>query len=730
MFHGGRPDREVHLLDRLSVLYKHRKPAAGVFLAVIAWVMTGSYTTQPIYQARVRLLIEDETPGMGTPAEIAQNFAVPDPEVYLTTQFRILEGRQLGTRVVTRLGLHVVPEYNGQGPHPTPLAMAITNVKRFAMRPVRAVLGGGKETVQPPAAPLTDPSGYVDAFISHVQVQSVRGSRLVDVTFTGADPEFAQRAANTIAEEHVAQNLELKVQTLDKSLEWLAAEVARQRNQVEQSERALAEYRERKDAGALADNQNIIIARLNQLNNEVTRARTERFQKEAIWKQVQDAGKSQDALGIIIQSPLVQSLRSSLSDLQRERVQLLERYGEKHPDVQKVNAQIADAERQYDAQIAKAVQNAHAEYEAALAEERSLTEDLQRQQGAATELNRKNIDYTVLQRAAESNQQLYNSLLTREKELRVIANSRANNVRVVDRAQLGVLIAPNHRQDWMYALFFATLLALGIAFAIDYLDDTIKTPEDVTRRLRLQFLGLVPAIRGDQHPLLTGAVPHDFGEAFRALRTSLVGRAADAGPHIIAVTSAQPLEGKTTTAVNMAMALAIGGSRVLLIDADMRRPSVHKVLRLSNECGLSQLLGAQARMREVVHRTHDPNLLVISGGRTPSNPSELLSSDRMRALVAGLESGPFDWVVIDTPPVLAVTDAVIVAPLVEAVSFVIGAEMTRWRLAERAVEILLSANPRAIAAVLNKVDFDRNKYYYSRYYGHQYKSYYREIPAA
>jgi capsular exopolysaccharide synthesis family protein len=162
----------------------------------------------------------------------------------------------------------------------------------------------------------------------------------------------------------------------------------------------------------------------------------------------------------------------------------------------------------------------------------------------------------------------------------------------------------------------------------------------------------------------------------------------------------------------------------------MRRPSVHKALRMTNDRGLSQLLAGQARMREVVQRTHDPNLLAITAGRTPANPSELLASDRMRALLTGLETGPFDWIIIDTPPVLAVTDAVILAPLVGAVAFVIGAEMTRWRLAERAVETLLGSNPRQVLAVLNKVNFGRNKYYYSRYYGHQYKNYYAESPAA
>jgi polysaccharide biosynthesis transport protein len=259
------------------------------------------------------------------------------------------------------------------------------------------------------------------------------------------------------------------------------------------------------------------------------------------------------------------------------------------------------------------------------------------------------------------------------------------------------------------------------------MNDTVKTPEDVTKRMKLPFLGLVPSVRGDKQPVLASShVPHDFGESFRALRTSLIAKYNGEGTKILAVTSAQPLEGKTTTACNIAMALAYGGSRVLLIDADMRRPGLHRPLRLTNERGLSQVLIGQARVRDVIQRTVDPNLLAITAGRTPPNPSELLASERMKTLLGNLSHGPFEWIIIDTPPVLAVTDAVILASSVSGVTFVIGSEMTRRRLAERALETILQAQPRYVAAVLNKVDFTRNKYYYSRYYGHQYKNYYAE----
>jgi capsular exopolysaccharide synthesis family protein len=265
---------------------------------------------------------------------------------------------------------------------------------------------------------------------------------------------------------------------------------------------------------------------------------------------------------------------------------------------------------------------------------------------------------------------------------------------------------------------------LGLAFGVEYLDDTVKTPDDVTRRLKLPLLGLVPAARGKEAPVLIGSVPHDFGEAFRSLRTSLVFTSGTETTRIVGVTSSQPLEGKTTTACNLGAALALGGARVLLIDGDMRRPSLHKTMGLQNAIGLSHLLVGQARVRDAVQRTSEPNLFVITAGRTPPNPSELLSSDRMKAFLQNLASGPFDWVVLDTPPVLAVTDAVIVGPLVTGLVFVIGSGMTRRVHAERALETLRTSRPNLIGVVLNRVDFDGNKYYYSRYYGYQYKSYY------
>lgn len=723
---------EPHLFDRLSVLYKYRWVTLTIFSLVVGWVMVDSYTRIPVYRAASRVLIEDPNADLATPTEISRSVAIADSDMYLQTQLRIMRGRDLAQRVANKLDLKRVPEFNGQGPRPTQLAIAIAMVKYYVAWPYRLITSTQAEPPMPPtASEVVDQNGYADALLARVGVSQVRGSQLVDIVFDSADPDFAARAANAFAQEYVDNNLALKVDALEKSAQWLTGEVAKQAELMRASDLALARYKETQDAGALDSSQNIVVARLTAANEAATKARIDRIQKEGAWRQIDAAGDNVESITSVINNPNIQNLRGSINLLQQERARLAERYGERHPDFQKAVTTLENANRQLQEEIRKARLNAKNEYEAAVQQEKEMQAQLNESKGQATALGRKGVDYAVLLREAESNRTIYNQLLTREKELRVVANSRTNNVRLVDRAQVpGVPFSPNHRRDWAYAIALGIALGLGFAFGIDYLDDTVKTPDDITRRLKLKFLGLVPIVPGERHPLISGPVPHDFGEAYRSIRTAVASQLPGSQPRTIVVASSQPLEGKTTTAVNIAMALAVGGARVLLIDADMRRPSVHKALRMSNDRGLSQLLAGQARMREVVQRTHDPNLLAITAGRTPANPSELLASDRMRALLGGLETGPFDWVIIDTPPVLAVTDAVILAPLVSAVTFVIGAEMTRWRLAERAVETLLGSNPRAVLAVLNKVNFGRNKYYYSRYYGHQYKNYYAESPAA
>jgi polysaccharide biosynthesis transport protein len=719
-------DKDIHLLDRLAVVYRYRRIALTVFVLTSIALMVQGYSNVQVFQAKAQVLIEDER--STAMAGIAASDYYQDPVPYYNTQYRILRGRDLARRVVQKVNLQSVPEFNGtEKPAPTPFSMARDAGDRF----MRMLTRTPPQVVEAPKPDENaDESALVSAFLGRVQVAPVVDSKLVDVYFTANDAAFSATAVNALVDEYVTQNLEVRMQGTQSMLDWLEKEVASQQAKVEGSERELAAYRDRENAMSLDEKNNIVLSRLNSLNDAVLKARTTRIERESIYNQVKSMSGSvtADSLPAVAQNPQVQLLKTQLGELQRQKAQLSERYGEKHPDIIKTNAQLADTQRQLDAETAKALQTVKNEYERALLEERTLSSNLEEAKKDVQDLGRKSVSYNVLEREARSNRTVYEALLQRENELRVSSNSRANNVRVVEHAEVpkGPL-APTGRRTWLLSFAVALVAAVGVAYGLDYMNDTIKTPEDVTRILKMQFLGLVPSIRGDKHPVLASShAPHEFSEAFRSLRTSIIARYPGEGAKTMVVTSAQPLEGKTTTAANIAMALAYGGARVLLIDADMRRPGLHRPLRLTNDRGLSQILTGQARVRDVIQRTVDPNLLAITAGRTPPNPSELLSSERMKTLLTNLQHGPFDWIVIDTPPVLAVTDAVILAPAVAGVTFVIGAEMTRRRLAERALETILSSHPKMVGVVLNKVDFARNRYYYSRYYGHQYKSYYAE----
>ena len=716
---------DIHILDRLAVIYRYRRIALTVFVLASAATMIQGYSNTRVYQAKAQILIEDERSTAVPGITSTDNTYYEDPEPYYKTQYKILTGRDLSRRVIRKLNLESVPEYNGTAVAPTGVPFLANFKKR-----VSSLFGPTPVAEAPKIDETPDESALVSAFVSHVTVIPVTGSRLVDITFTALDPKFAALAVNTLVDEYVEQNLAVKLQGTQNMIDWLEQEVNKQQAKVQESERDLADYRDRQNAMSLDDKQNIVLSRLNKLNDDVMASKTKRAQKEVLFNQIRAiaTGQSPETIPAVSQSATVQTAKARVIEAQRTRAALAERYGEKHPDLVKATGDLQEALRQYEVELARAVQHIRNEYDTAVLEEQTMSRALEGAKADAQDLSKKSVNYNVMEREASSNRQVYEALLQRANELRVSSNSRANNVRVIDRAEIPKLpVRPAGRRTWLLSLGIGFVLAIGVAYGLDYMNDTIKTPEDVTRRLKLPFLGLVPSVRGEQQPLLASShVPHDFGESFRALRTSLISKYTADGTKIIVVTSPQPLEGKTTTAANMAMALAYGGLRVLLIDADMRRPGLHRPLRLTNERGLSQVLTGQARVRDVIQRTVDPNLLAITAGTTPPNPSELLSSERMKTLLTNLTHGPFDWIVIDTPPVLAVTDAVILAPAVSGVTIVIGAEMTRRRLAERAIETIMQTKPRYAGVVLNKVDFARNKYYYSRYYGQQYKNYYAE----
>ena len=683
---------ENHVLDYLASIYRHRYLAAAVFAVVVVAAGIRASMTTPLYRAQARVMIEIEDDETTALSGVLGGENARDPEPFYQTQFRILTGRELARRTVARLDLGKHPEFAGLA---------------------------------------ADQAALVSAFVGRVSADPIKSSRLVDVGFVAADPRLSARAANQLARDYVARNAESRRANLMSSITWLDQELERQRGRVETSERAMATYREQQNAMSLQDSQNIVVARLNSLNDAVTKARTTLAQKESLYEQVKEltAVEAADTIPAIQQNNYIQSLKSHVSDLERERANMAERYGERHPEIIKINASIRDSRRQLESEISKALDGIRNDYQTALAEERSLERSLDEQKGAVLTLSRKNVSYTVLEREAQSNRQVYESLLQRQKELQVLASSRGNNVRLVDEAEVPrAPFVPDIKRSLVMATLAGLALALALVGGLTYLDDTVKTPEDVAQKLQVPFLGMVPKVTGAK-ALLSNDVPHTFGEAFRSLRTALAFSNGATSGRVIVVTSSQPLEGKTTTASNLAIALALGGEKVLLVDADLRRPNLHRTLGIDNSIGLSHLLTDQASARDAIRMCSTPNLWVMTAGRVPPNPSELLASDRMKALLSPTH-GWFDWVIVDTPPVLAVTDAVILAPLAAGVAFVIRSEMTPRRHVRRALETLMTGQPKLHGVVLNGVDLERNKYYYSRYYGYEHTQYYKASAAS
>lgn len=728
----GRSEGDVHLLDRVGVLFRYRHVVIAVLVLVMVAAVVQTYTTVPLYRASAQVLIEDERPPVAG-FQNAEYYLYQDPEVYKNTQYAILGSRELARKVVRKLDLAHSPLFIRPATQSTGVRAFLSSLRRHLSDSLSALLQKPSKGAE---APLADESAaeqqLVSAFLGGVRVEPQPASQLVNVVYVSQDPAFAAVAANALAETYVEQNIEVKQANTRKTLDWLQAQITDRERALQKSEEALANYRESNNAISLGDN-NVVNNRLNFFNEQANQAKSRRVQKESLYNQIKNLkgdDPAADTFPMIAQNPNIQRIRQEITSLQQRRLDLSQRYGPLHPEMKQLDSSIADAKARLENEIRTVIESARQDYEAALADERRLQQAYAQAEQDAQALNRKNINYSVLQNQAKTNREIYQQLLQQQQELKVSSNSRANNVRVAERAERpGAPFTPNVPRNLMIGVGVGLAIGILLAFGLDYLDDTIKTPDDITRRLNVPFLGLVPAVRGERLPVISGSVPHDFGEAYRALRTSLVFTSGSETTRIIAVTSSQPLEGKTTTACNLALVLALGGSRVLLVDADMRRPSVHRALEMHNAVGLSHVLVGQARMREAIQRTSDPNFYVMTAGRTPPNPSELLSSERMRAFMQNLTSSPFDWVILDTPPVLAVTDAVILTPYASGVVFVFGAEMTRLRLAERAVQMLMVSKPRVVGAVLNRVNFDRNRYYYSRYYGYQYKSYYGQATA-
>jgi succinoglycan biosynthesis transport protein ExoP len=716
-------DDDVHLVDYVKVLYRRRWTATTAFLIVVASASVYTFTATPIYEARAQILIEKENANVVTFKEAFEQNQLTDD--YYQTQYKILQSRALAKRTMDSMRLWNDPLFNP----PTDDSSTATKLAKVAAAFVADWFKRAR-TIDPPLLDETKAqSATIDRFLAGLTVSPVRNSRLVDLKFSSPNATLSANVANALAKSFIEQNLEFKFLSSKEASDWLGARLAEQKKQVETSEQALQRYREQTDAVAIEDKQNIVVQKLTELNAAVTRAKTERIQKDAAYMQMralQTDRAALDTFPAILSNVFIQQQKSELAELQRQQAQLSEKLGPNHPDMRKIGSAIHSVEAKIQAEVVKVVEAMRNDYEQSRTQEQSLTRALDQQKQDALSLNRKGIEYGVLARDAASNRQIFESLMQRTKETGISGELKTSNIRIVDVAETPRSPAsPNRRVNMLLALFGGAVAAVGLVGFFEYIDSRIKTPEELRQHLGLASLGMVPALFGKEidNPLINNGVPKGFAESFRAIRTNVLFSSADEGSRSLVVTSTGPGEGKSLVAANLSIALAQAGQRVLLIDADMRRPRVHTIFAQPQEPGLSNVLVGNVKASEAVHKTTVQGLWVLSAGLLPPNPAELLGSKRFKHFTTTLAEH-FDWVVIDTPPVMAVTDSSVVAHLAGGVLFVVGSEMTSRHTGRRAVEQLAHARAKFIGAVLNRVDLQHNSYYYSQYYRREYVQYY------
>ena len=721
-----RQTSESHLLDYTRIVVKRRHIALSVFAIVSLAAAVYSFTATPIYEGRAQLLIESDDPNIINFQQVTSdkvNANTLSRQDYYQTQYRLLQSRAVAKKTIETLNLWENEE----------LRPSLRRNESFVSGAVASVRGWFTSSDADDNVAAEDETAAqaeaIDTFLEHLTVSPVRNSRLAEVAFRSEEPRRAAVIANTLAQSYIDINMDFRFRATKEATDWLEKQLAEQRKDVEGAETRLQQYREQNDALSLEDRQNIVVQKLADLNAAVTRAKTERLQKEAMYQQLvaseSDAARL-DTFPAILSNQFIQQQKAELASLQRKQAQLSEKFGERHPEMIEVQSAIQTSQLKLQGEVAKVVQAVRTEYQAAVAQEQSMTGALEAQKGEALAMNRKAIDYGVIQRDVDSNKQIYDSLLQRAKETGVSGELRTSNVRVVDRAEPATdPVSPRRLLNILGGLFGGALLGIGFAFLFEYLDNRVKTPEEIERDLGIPSLGLIPVLPTNgtvANPLISDGAPPTFSEAFRALRTNILFSAADGGPRSIVVTSTGPSEGKTMVAGNVAIGLAQAGQRVLLIDADMRRPRAHELFATPVEPGLSNLLVGASKPSEVVQATTVENLWVMAAGKTPPNPAELLGSRRFAELTNAL-GDRFDCVIIDTPPVLAVTDAAVIAHRASGVLFVIAADVTSRQAAQTALDQLEHARAKFLGAVLNRVDVERDGYYYSRYYRKDYGAY-------
>ncbi|HSC76982.1 MAG TPA: polysaccharide biosynthesis tyrosine autokinase [Candidatus Acidoferrales bacterium] len=717
--YGGTLEFEqVHLRDYLRVLRKYRLTIFLFVLTTVLTVLLVSLRLTKMYEAVVRVAIDRENP-----STLMRESTVPtDPwsfQDYLRTQIRVLESDTMAMLTIRTLRLDREPEFR--------------NPKEEGAQ------AAGPLPVETPLD-ANDESRLIRQFQGNLRISAVPNSWLIEIHYYSRDPQLAARIANAHANNFIEHNFRTRYEATMKASEWLSDQLRELRSKVEASESQLVDFERRYNLVSIDERQNVLTQRLSDLNHELSQAEADRAQKESVYRQAA-SGKDPS----LFQDSLTEKLQYRLSELQAQHAEARTQFGPQHPRMQRLEEQIKEVDGLLARQQQIILGRLQEDYQSAVKREKLVRDLVEKQKAEVNELNQRLIEYNVIKREVTTNKQLYDGLQQQLNEAGISAGLRSSNIRVVDPARIPMFpYSPNVFFNVLLAIFLSVPVGVALAFFREYLDNTVKNPDEVERYSGLPTMALVPLAESSaSHPkkkllpistaggngerseiaLVTYEQPQSsMAEAFRSLRTAVLLSSAERPPRLLLVTSGQPSDGKTATAINLAVALAQRGGKVVLVEADLRKPSAHKVLHVDGKHGLSLFLSGTEERNGLVVPTSVSNLYFIPAGPVPPNPAELLSSARMKQLLGELTK-EYDHIILDSPPLLSITDATVLSVMVDGVVLVVRFGKTTREVLRHMRQMLHNVNARVLGVVLNGVALNSVDYYYYyySYYGYGYR---------
>jgi polysaccharide biosynthesis transport protein len=659
-----------------------------------------NYTARPRYEAVAQIEIQKNRPDLTPGADVVGEVTAE----WIETQYRIMVGKTLMTKVVERYDLTRSPELN-TGPMRSPIEIVRT---RLFGRPIEDF---GPGIAVAPA---------VSALRSRITVRPVPRTSLVDLVVRAYDPRFAAMAANGLATLFMEESRSDRVDQSTEATRWLESRLKAEQEQARSSFEALRTYEDKSGSSNLETRQRLVEARLQQANSQLLVARAEKASKKARLDQLRRL-TSADLLSLpeLAASGAFQAMRKELVDAELRKSDLEQSLGPKHPDLVGLETRISSLRTSLLAEARGFVRSAEAAYEAADREEATVIGSVNAAQAEMASLRDKSPEYLTLKREADASNDIAQALAKRGKEASVQTAITDRTVRIIEPAEVPRVPAfPDRTGNLQIALVAGLGLGVLLVAARDRLDSTLKTPDDIREALRVPFLGFVPDFatmeetKGSLNALRQPASP--FSESYRVIRTNVMATAGAIRARVLLVTSIHPGEGKSTTALNLAAAIAQTGARAVLVDCDLRRPTLHANLGLPRTPGLRDVLTRKVPLADVVRPGPIASLFAVTAGATPDNPSELIGCEEMRLLLSALAK-TYDWVIVDAPPIGGMADALIIGGLTDAIVLVAEGDRTTKAVAADGVAQLHSVGGRLLGAILNRVDVKRNAYYLSRY---------------